>query len=165
ELFPSTSAQTLTINGKFIRNTPELINFLQSWISRRKTESGTCSLCCSSLRKSDLLLACGRSGCSQRICKKCLDNWYGLNAAGRIINVSALSCAFCRREPTAKTLAKYGQGIHAVGNLRRAVEDRGEWIYAWCLTCGYAKQFLERVCAGGAPAEVTGWNCDDCKEY
>ncbi|KAE8449167.1 hypothetical protein EG329_008551 [Mollisiaceae sp. DMI_Dod_QoI] len=165
ELFPSASRSNLTINGKLVRNTPELIASLQSWISRRKTESGTCSLCCSSMRKSDLLLACGRSGCSQRICKSCLEGWYGLNATGRIINTAALSCPFCRRAPAAKTLSKYGMGIHAVGDLRKAVEEKGEWVFAWCLSCGFAKRYVERVCAGGAPAELSGWNCDGCQDY
>ncbi|CZR54669.1 uncharacterized protein PAC_04553 [Phialocephala subalpina] len=165
ELFPATSRWNLTINGKLVRNSPELIASLQSWISRRQTESGTCSLCCSSMRKSDLMLACGRSGCAQRICRGCLAGWYGLNAAGRVINTSALSCPFCRRAPAAKTLSKYGMGIHAVGDLRSAVEEKGEWIFAWCRTCGFAKRYLERVCAGGAPAEVSEWSCDGCKEY
>ncbi|KAF8861950.1 hypothetical protein BDZ45DRAFT_617826 [Acephala macrosclerotiorum] len=165
ELFPAASRWNLTLNGKLVRNSQELVASLQSWISRRKTESGTCSLCCSSMRKSDLMLACGRSGCSQRICRGCLEGWYGLNAAGRIINTSALSCPFCRRAPAAKTLSKYGMGIHAVGDLRTAVEEKGEWIFAWCRTCSFAKRYMERVCAGGAPAEVSDWSCDDCKEY
>jgi len=24
---------------------------------------------------------------------------------------------------------------------------------------------MERVCAAGAPAELTGWTCDDCREW
>jgi hypothetical protein len=161
ELFPHLEKTQLTLNGKQIRNTPALIAELQSWVSRRKTESGTCSLCCSEKRKSDLSPACGRSGCSQRICKTCLDAWYGLNAPGRIINTAALSCPFCRRDPTAKTLAKYGMGIHAVGDLKSAVEERGQWIFAWCTQCGFAKRYIERVCAAGAPNELEGWVCDE----
>ena len=165
EIFPSSSGQyKLELNGKLIRNTPALIKELQSWVSRRRTESGTCSLCCSSKRKSELMLACGRSGCHQRICKECLDGWYGLNAPGRIINCAALSCPFCRRAPTAKTLAKYGMGIHAVGNLRNALMERGAWIYAWCQQCGDAKQYMERVCAAGAPPDLRNWTCDPCTE-
>ena len=54
-------------------------------------------------------------------------------------------------------------GIHAVGNLKSAVDERGEWIYAWCVTCGHAKQHIERVCAAGAPAELSDWQCGGCK--
>ena len=54
-------------------------------------------------------------------------------------------------------------GIHAVGNLSEAVRESGVWIYAWCVGCGNAKHHMERVCAAGAPAEVTAWRCEDCQ--
>ncbi|PMD57892.1 uncharacterized protein K444DRAFT_564766 [Hyaloscypha bicolor E] len=165
EVFPEYQNLKLALNGKLVRNVPELVEELKSWISRRKTESGTCSLCFSSFKKSDVLRACGRTGCSQRICKGCLKGWYGLNGCGRIINTAALSCPFCRRDPTAKTLAKYGMGIHAVGDLAIAVRDKGQWISAWCRQCGYAKRYIERVCAAGAPVELQDWVCDDCKDH
>jgi len=166
EIFPTSGQnQLLTLNGKLVRNVPDVVEQLKSWISRRKTESGTCSLCFSSIRKSDVLLACGRKGCAQRICKGCLKGWYGLNAPGRMINTAALSCPFCRRDPTGKTLAKYGMGIHAVGDLANAVRDKGQWISAWCRQCGHAKRYIERVCAAGAPVELKDWACDDCKDY
>ena len=158
-LFPEIH-KDLRLHGKLVRN--NLVQELQSWVSRRRTESGTCSLCFSNFRKLDLNLACGRSGCEQRICKKCLQGWYGLNAAGRIINTSALSCPFCRRAPAGRTLAKYGMGIHAVGDLKTAVDEKGEWIYAWCASCGDAKKYIERVCAAGAPADVRNFRCDAC---
>ena len=157
------SRQSLTLHGKLIRNNP--ISELQSWVSRRRTESGTCSLCFSNKRKSDLLPACGRSGCNQRICIACLNGWYGLNGPGRIINIAALSCAFCRRTPAPQTLSKYGMGIHAVGDLALAVKESGSWISAWCRTCGRAKRFIERVCAAGAPPELSDWSCEVCNEW
>jgi hypothetical protein len=152
--------KSLTLKGKLVRNTP--LTELKSWISRRQTESGTCSLCFSSKRKTDLMLACGRTGCTQRICKDCLQNWYGLNAPGRIINFAALSCAFCRRAPAPSTLDKYGMGIHAVADLKKAVRESGTWISAWCTKCGHAKRYLQRVCAAGAPPDLTDWSCEDC---
>jgi len=165
ELLPAAAQHNLRLDGKLIRNAPDLVAQLQSWVTRRRTESGTCSLCFSSIRKSDLRPACGRSGCHQRICKGCLDNWYGLNVPGQIINNAALSCPFCRRAPRAKTLSRYGMGIHAVGDLKTAVEESGEWIFAWCKDCGRAKQFMERVCAAGAPPEIKGWKCEICREW
>jgi hypothetical protein len=93
-----------------------------------------------------------------------LEGWYGLNGPGRIINTGALFCAFCRRAPTAQTLASYGMGIHAVGNLKAAVEERGAWIYGWCNRCGLASRLMERVCAAGAPPEERDWLCDHCHE-
>ncbi|OCL07617.1 hypothetical protein AOQ84DRAFT_341604 [Glonium stellatum] len=162
-LFPLPSPP-LTLRGKLIRNPTDLLTTLQSFISRRRTESLPCSLCFSNHRNNALLPACRRAGCAQRICAGCLRSWYGINGPGRILNTAALCCAFCRRAPAAKTLASYGMGVHAVGDLRRAVAERGEWVHAWCVECGYARRFVERVCARGAPAEVRGWVCEGCAE-
>lgn len=162
-LFPESNKQVLTLDGKLLQNTPEVISQMREWISRRRTEQGTCSLCFSSMRKSDINAACGRRGCNQLICRSCLSGWYGLNGAGRMINISALSCPFCRRAPTAKTLHAYGMGIHAIRNLGQAVERKGQWIYAWCKTCATASPYLERVCARGAPPELSDWSCDECQ--
>lgn len=96
EPLPLTAQRERTLHGKLIRNIPSLIAELQSWVTRRQTESGSCSLCFLSFKKDNLLAACGRTGCSQRICKGCLGNWYGLNVAGGPINIAALSCPFCR---------------------------------------------------------------------
>ena len=161
-VFPNQPSQTLKLSGKPLHNTTEVIQQLQTWVSGRRTEAGTCSLCFSTKRKADLHPACGRRGCEQRICPDCLSAWYGLNAAGHILNVAALSCPFCRRTPTAKTLHGYGMGIHAVGNLRAAMENAGEWVYAWCVECARAKRYLERVCARGAPPEIENWVCEQC---
>ena len=161
-VFPNSFRQTLILAGKPLHNSADVIKQLQTWVSGRRTESGTCSLCFSAKRKVDLHPTCGRRGCEQRICRDCLSAWYGLNAAGRIINVAALSCPFCRRTPTAKTLHEYGMGIHAVGDLRAAVQNAGQWVYAWCTVCAKAKQYLERVCARGVPPEVENWVCEQC---
>lgn len=163
EIFPDSANRELVLKGKPIRNVPALIKDLESWISRRKTEQGTCSLNFCSRKKQDLPLVCGRSGCSQRACAGCLEKWYGLNAAGRIINTGALTCPFCQRAPNTKTLARHGSGIHTVANLKQAVADKGKWIYAWCRECDHAKQYMERVCAAGAPAELNNWECEQCQ--
>ncbi|MCJ1309518.1 hypothetical protein MMC25_003178 [Agyrium rufum] len=163
-LFPDSAAQRFTLDGKPLHNTAEVVQQLRTWVSGRRIESGTCSLCFSSKRKADFHPACGRQGCEQRVCRDCLSSWYGLNAAGRIINTAALNCPFCKRTPTAKTLHRYGMGIHAVGDLREAVENAGQWVYAWCIECAKAKQFVERICARGAPPELENWQCQDCIE-
>lgn len=164
ELFPEPpkGAVELTINGKLVRNVPELKSQLKSWIDQRAAETVQCSLCFSTYRKDLLRPSCRRSGCHQRICADCLSSWYGLNSPGHIINTAALACPFCRRAPSAKTLAAYGMGIHAVGNLKTAFEEKGEWIYAWCLDCSQAKRHMERVCAGGAPQPLSDFVCEDC---
>ncbi|KAM5436981.1 hypothetical protein MferCBS31731_005634 [Microsporum ferrugineum] len=160
-LFPATK-KTLTLKGKTIQNVPDLISTLQDLISRLQTIKEHCSLCFSAFRPDALSPACGRRGCVQRVCRDCLSGWYGLNSAGRILNTGALSCPFCRRLPSAKTLANYSMGVQAVANLAKALEEKGTWIYAWCVACSSAKRFMERECARGAPPEVSDWACPDC---
>ncbi|KFY01035.1 hypothetical protein O988_02959 [Pseudogymnoascus sp. VKM F-3808] len=131
EPLPLVTKGELTLDGKLIRNAPDLVEDLRSWVLRRRTESGSCSLCFLSFKKDDLLASCGRTGCSQRVCKACLRHWYGLNVAGGLLNIPALSCPFCRRRPVTKTLTKHGRGVHAVKGLENAIKEAGEWIYAW----------------------------------
>lgn len=163
EVLPSDGPDyTLKLRGKQIRNQGELLAELLSWIRRRTSQKSTCSLCFNDYSKERLLPACRRRGCHQQICETCSKNWYGLNRAGTIINTATLYCPFCRRHPAARTLAAYGKGIHAVGDLKIAIRERGSWIHAWCLRCGKAKRFMERVCARGAPVSVNSWTCDNC---
>ncbi|CCT61104.1 hypothetical protein IAQ61_001660 [Plenodomus lingam] len=152
----------LTLYGKRIRNQDALIAELKSWIERRTAERSLCSLCFSTFPKIRLMPACRRHGCNQQICEGCLNGWYGLNKAGSIINTAALFCPFCRRPPAARTLAAYGMGIHAVSDLRKAIEERGQWIHVWCCGCGKSCQYMERQCARGAPDAVEDWKCESC---
>lgn len=163
KLLPSTDT-FLTMKGKIIRNFSSLVSTIQGLVFRRQTEKVPCCLCFSDFRPKALKPACGRQGCVQHICAGCLSGWYGLNSVGRIINTAALSCPFCRRLPSNRTLAKYGRGILAVRNLANAVRNNGTWIYAWCGSCASAKQYMERVCARGIPSDLKDWECDECRE-
>ncbi|KAI1326758.1 hypothetical protein F5Y16DRAFT_373947 [Xylariaceae sp. FL0255] len=153
-------APSLTYRGKLIRNIDDIRTALWGWINTRSAETGTCSLCFESVNKRIWRSACGRKGCNQPICDGCRKEWFGLNEAGRIINVAALSCPFCRRLPAIKAAGVY---ITSLRNLRSVIENAGTWIYAWCKDCATAKQLVERVCARGPPLEINGWTCDDCK--
>jgi hypothetical protein len=152
----------LTLRGKPIQNQSTLRSTLASWIHRRDTEKSSCSLCFSELPNARLLPACRRRGCHQRVCERCLNDWYGQNSVGRIINPAVLFCPFCRRPPAARTLAAYGKGIHAVGDLMAALKEIGKWIHAWCRMCGKARRFMERECARGAPEPVDQFSCEEC---
>jgi hypothetical protein len=153
---------SLQFKGKLVRNPDDIRTQLQSWIDRRRAEAIPCSLCFSDFHRSKLHAACGRRGCDQAICAGCLKSWYGTNSAGHIINPATLTCPFCRRPPAWKTLAAYGMGVRAVGNLVNAVAERGTWIYAWCLNCSCAARYMERVCAQGAPPELDNFVCEHC---
>ncbi|KKK14875.1 hypothetical protein ARAM_002828 [Aspergillus rambellii] len=162
-LFPELVAP-LTQRRKQIRNSHALISTLKGLVASRKTAKTHCSLCFSEFRPAALALACGRRGCLQQICASCSAAWYGSNACGRIINTAALGCPFCRRLPTPRVLTKYGNGIHAVRDLTRAVQDSGTWIHAWCSGCFTAKEYMGRSCARGMPPEITDWKCESCLE-
>ncbi|KAM0259347.1 hypothetical protein ACHAQJ_003379 [Trichoderma viride] len=161
EILPVTNHNDFTIRGKLVRNPDDVKTSLLNWVRSRRTESATCSLCFSNARKSDIIPTCGRSGCHQLICSSCRDSWYGINAPGRILNMPALKCPFCRRQPAPKAISKFR--LHQIGLLRAAVDDAGSWIYAWCNKCGFARRYVERVCAAGAPAELVDWTCEECK--
>ncbi|KAK3332795.1 hypothetical protein B0T19DRAFT_416515 [Cercophora scortea] len=161
QILPPTNLE-LTIRGKVIQNQPSLLAALQTWITTRRVESGTCSLCFNTVKKNALNRACGRKGCNERICASCLDSWYGLNTPGRVLNVAALSCPFCRREPSPQT--NLPPRVKTLPGVRNAVREVGEWIYAWCLGCETAKRFERRECARGAPVTAERWNCDECQD-
>ncbi|KAL2133846.1 hypothetical protein VTI74DRAFT_1569 [Chaetomium olivicolor] len=162
EILPFIPNLALTIRGKQIHNTPDLLASLAKWISSRRVQSGTCSLCFTSHAKRDLRLACGgRKGCRQAICGTCVQSWYGQNQPGRILNVAALACPFCRRQPTPR-FSGLPEGLRFLPGLQDAVDEKGSWIWGWCAGCASARRYMERVCAWGAPEEVQGWRCEEC---
>lgn len=150
----------LAIRGKPVLNNAEVRDQLRQYVTSRKTEQNYCDLCFSTVRRSDLVRACGRSGCHQLMCYKCRENWYGLNRKGRIINVAALSCPFCRRQPTHKAGSKYQ--ATGIPGLAVAIQEAGEWIHAWCSDCNQVRRLVERVCANGAPADGGAFQCTSC---
>ncbi|KAK2592007.1 hypothetical protein QQS21_010278, partial [Conoideocrella luteorostrata] len=155
ELLPYAEDTIVTIKGKRVHNIAGIKESLRQRIKNRESAAFTCSLCFSKFKAAHLLSACGRSSCKQRICAGCTQSWYGMNRAGRIINLAALSCAFCRRLPGVKIARRHH--VADLVNLAQAISEAGSWIYAWCRRCGSAKRYLERVCADGAPEPVTGW--------
>ncbi|KAI0428447.1 hypothetical protein F5Y09DRAFT_357734 [Xylaria sp. FL1042] len=164
EILPASDTTELKHRGKLVRNTADVRSALWGWIRSRRAEGGTCSLCFGTFNKRDLRSACGRSGCQQPICNRCRQEWYGINTRGYIVNIAALCCPFCRRQPAARAVSGAAAGITSLGNLRRAVDEAGSWIYAWCDSCGTAKRFMERACAQGPPPELRQWECEDCAE-
>lgn len=152
----------LTVSGRTVHNVAQVRGTLREWVYSRRVEQGICSLCFEDGRKNMLVRACGRKGCEQLICEGCRQDWYGINQRGRIINIAALSCPFCRRRPTRKAIHSFPFAY--LEGLQRAIDFGGRWIYAWCTTCDVAKRYMERVCANGAPDELADWKCGRCLE-
>lgn len=161
ELLPLSDETILTIKGKKVQNIAEIKESLRQRIQNRESNLMSCSLCFSDLDPTQLRSACGRSGCKQRICSDCIKSWYSLNKPGKIINTAALSCPFCRRIPAGKIARRHR--ITDIGSLAKALTESGTWIHAWCWRCNHAKEYVERVCANGAPEPVSKWVCDGCK--
>ena len=153
---------TLTLSGKPLLNAEALRASLCGWVLARRAQSGECTLCFSPTRKDSLRPACGRTGCGQLVCEPCRRAWYGLNEPGRLLNPAALGCPFCRRMPAPGAVARFG--ITRIGGARTAVEESGDWMHAWCRTCGFAKRYAERICARGVPANIRDWECETCVE-
>ncbi|KAL2864013.1 uncharacterized protein BJX67DRAFT_229729 [Aspergillus lucknowensis] len=153
-LFPAFD-KPLTHRGRPIRNADAILSKLKDLVSGRQATKVNCSLCFSSSWPSALNSACGRPGCLQRICSECSGAWYRSNTSGSIINTAALGCPFCRRLPSPRTIAKHGNGIHAVKDLNRAIENRSQWIYAWCSVYSSAKEYVERDCARRTAPQLT----------
>ncbi|CAI4218433.1 unnamed protein product [Parascedosporium putredinis] len=121
---------------------------LRGWILRRRAEGAQCSLCFSTVGRSAIHPACGRRGCGQQICGPCRKAWYGINGQGRIINVAALSCPFCRRLPAPTAVSAFG--LTRLGHARDAVRHAGSWIYAWC------RDYSAAGAGGGAGVRAHG---------
>ncbi len=160
---PTPDTLVLSIRGKPLHNTSALLSTLRTYVTTHRVETPPCSLCFTPHRRTALRLACGgRKGCAQPICGECFNAWYGTNRRGGVINVGALACPFCRRQPTGRV--SLPGGLRFVAGLAEAVKERGEWVYAWCEGCDGAKRFVERVCAGGVVEVPAGWRCEECVE-
>jgi hypothetical protein len=155
------SPPSLNIRGKLVRNPSVLLSELQRWIDWRAAQADECMYCFWRTSKTHTKPPCGRSDCSP-VCRGCRHHWYGKNMRGRIINIAALHCPLCRRWPAPETVA--AEGLRYPDDLRRAIDDAGQWVYAWCWDCGFAKRLAKRVCAQGMPTAVSSWRCEDCQK-
>lgn len=153
----------LMFHSKKVFNADVLRLRIEGRVESGEVEKGTCSLCFDDTHYHNLLPACGRTGCKQQADDACLEQWYGGNQPGILLNPLQLRCPFCRRTPVTKTLQKYNPRALAVGDLTAALEDRA-WYYAWCVTCGCAKQAVERACADAGLPVIKDFICEGCRE-
>jgi len=153
----------LTLHSKKIFNADALRLKIEGRVETGEVEKGSCSLCFDDVSYQKLVPACGRSGCKQQADEECLRRWYGENQPGNLLNPLQLACPFCRRAPVNKTLQKYNPRALAVGDLTVALADHA-WYYAWCTTCGCAKQAVERACADTGLPAIKDFMCAACVE-
>lgn len=161
---PVASEITLDLHAKRIHDAPALVDQVFSRVRAGTVELGTCTLCFESMPHSKLIPSCGRKGCDQRLDDTCLKEWYGANQPGHLLSPMRLTCPFCRRAPSARTLAKFNPQAAALGGLREALDDHGHY-FAWCQDCGFAKPALERACCDGDRLpNIRDFVCEECQE-
>ena len=63
------------MNGEPVVNLHELWRQVQTAVANRVVQMNLCDVCCDEKPANGLLRACGRTGCSQRVCSQCGKNW------------------------------------------------------------------------------------------
>ncbi|KAJ7191389.1 hypothetical protein GGX14DRAFT_701594 [Mycena pura] len=161
---PSEHAPRLLLDGKTVCDTGSTLGEIEARVGRGEVALATCALCFDEMPRSKLLAACGRTGCNQLVDEGCLQEWYGRNEPGKLLNMMQLTCPFCRRKPTVKTLARYNPRVVVLGGLQAALDDR-RFLYAWCTDCACAKQAYERTCCMEASLPPTvDFRCIECRD-
>ncbi|KAF7358467.1 RING-type domain-containing protein [Mycena venus] len=158
---PNSNA-TLTLNNKRVRDTALIIAQVEGRVGRGEVVLSTCALCFEDMPSTKLVPACGRTGCAQLVDEGCLQEWYGKNAPGKLLNMMQFTCPFCRRRPTVKMLTRYNREAVVLGGLLSAMDD-ARFFYAWCMHCASAKRAYERTsCMEEGIAPITDFRCEDC---
>lgn len=141
-----------------ILNRSALYKKMLEFAQGARTELPECALCCNSVTQDKIGRACGRKGCTQRICNDCGVNWYGVLKAGSLILERHLVCPFCARKPDSRVMRRWCPG--AIWFSAQAQLDPANY-YAWCVQCNHAKLVGPRECAAGQP-QLNNWRCDSC---
>ncbi|KAJ7912609.1 hypothetical protein B0H13DRAFT_2474704 [Mycena leptocephala] len=159
---PSNLNATLVLNNKKVHDTTSIITQVENRVGRGEVVLWTCALCFDDTPSTKLVQACGRTGCAQLVDEGCLNEWYGQNAPGKLLNMMQFTCPFCRRKPTIKILTRYNSDAVSLGGLQRAMDDP-HFFYAWCMDCGYVKRAYERTsCTEENILPITDFRCKDC---
>ncbi|KAH7100958.1 hypothetical protein BKA62DRAFT_704648 [Auriculariales sp. MPI-PUGE-AT-0066] len=154
----------LTLRDKKVMNSTALLTHLNERVGRGDVARATCALCFDDFMPDRVGPACGRTGCSQSACKSCLDEWYGGNTPGTLLNTRQLGCPFCSRVPIAKIVLRTNPQVGGLKGIKAALDDRA-WFYAWCGQCSTARQCIERRCTdGGRLPEIKEFVCNQCEE-
>jgi hypothetical protein len=120
-----------------------------------------CNLCCETLPLDQLHSACG--ACENLTCGECLGAWYGQLKPGQLVQLSHLTCPFCKRSPHGKTLMRYNRVACGIKRSAQAIADRHDFYFGWCTECFQVKPAIQKSCANGVP-ELKGFKCEECLE-
>lgn len=144
---------------KNVQNIPELWKYMLKIMSGGEVELSECAVCLENMNSSMLVPACGRKGCSQRVCIECNKSWYGKNKLGGLIYPRATMCQFCSRIPAPKILCKIDIGLNTLAYAGIKLDP--DLYYGWCKSCGKTNEVAERKCISEPPT-LTNYECSCC---
>jgi len=162
------------LNGRRVVDRPGALATLRACVQNGDREGGTCGICCETFSRTTMLEpACGRPAhrCGARVCGTCLDTWFGQAVPGRVCAPAHLTCAFCKRAPTSKTLVRHNRAllrlVRNMGSLARLTTDLDpSSLYAWCVACDRLCPVAERACCDDDPPDLVttlrDFRCDAC---
>jgi len=124
--------------------------------------------CCMCVEETPLHLmmdACGQ--CSNRICNKCVQGWYGQVVAGSVVSQSNTVCPFCKAPPKYAVVRNFAQAhLRNIRPSQKSDRDMCQWDpriwYAACTRCLMVKPAVGRDCAG-EPPPLQNFMCNECE--
>lgn len=151
----------VTFRDSPIQNIEELWNYVLEILKGRTIILPECALCLETKPASDLIRACGRKGCEQRICVTCSESWYGKNKEGDIIFPRTMMCQFCARMPDLRILGRISRNLAELAYSLKHTELDQDKYYAWCKQCLKHYEVGDRACAVAVP-NIVDFKCHGC---
>lgn len=152
--------EVLFRNAK-IQNLDKIWNYSLEIMNGKQIEFPSCDVCLDEFRSTDLVSACGRKNCKQRVCVNCSELWYGKNKVGNLIYSRATLCQFCSRLPNPRILARVDRNLINLAESIYKNELDSDKYYAWCSRCYKHKECGNRECLANAP-DINNFVCNDC---
>ncbi len=146
----------LVYNNEIVLNSSQLLEQINSLSGSQHI---TCMLCFEDIEPTSIDTACGI--CDTMVCNDCISTWYGNIKPGNLINLSYISCPFCKNRPKGNILSKYNKDACLVKGLKK-FEFLSTHYYGWCYECYEIKTWMTREC-GNAMMPIGRFTCEDCQ--
>jgi hypothetical protein len=161
------SSLTILHRNKQITNLKEIWKYVVDVMTGRKErEFESCCLCLESFSDKgtplQLVPACDRTNCSQKMCLQCCNRWYGSNSVGSLLHERSLTCPLCARRPSDRTFSRIDSRLIMLENSCKNLN--AEQYYGWCRRCIKPGEICARVCARDAP-QIENFMCNVCKAF
>jgi len=158
---PSDPPQRVLFREAEVHNKDEIWKYIISVMSGAKPTLPECSICLEQFPPGELVFACGRRGCLQRVCGTCSRSWYAKNKPGTLLYQRAVLCQFCGRVPAPNILARISNHLIALASFISKNPLNPDVYYGWCSQCLKPKEIATRSCTEEAPT-LNNYKCSDC---